>query len=231
MKQKYKPLTAVIASMAMIAAGHAATIITTDGFNLGTATDNWGATASWTQGQWSLSQTTSGGGRVVVGNPMGYGGQPGDLNDGAPVEGTPQAGDGQAQFSNGGNPNFTAASITDTVGHTFSVGDQVTMLFYLAGRAAGTAAATLGVSLVGADTISLGSFTATQGDNTWVLTTSSTATITTAGIYNVQFAYGNAPDDVDRTTYLDSVSYSVIPEPSAALLGGLGMLALLRRRR
>ena len=26
-------------------------------------------------------------------------------------------------------------------------------------------------------------------------------------------------------------NFSVVPEPSAALLGGLGMLALLRRRR
>jgi hypothetical protein len=30
---------------------------------------------------------------------------------------------------------------------------------------------------------------------------------------------------------IDSISYSVIPEPSSALLGGIGMLALLRRRR
>lgn len=32
-------------------------------------------------------------------------------------------------------------------------------------------------------------------------------------------------------TYMDNASLSVIPEPGAALLGGLGMLALLRRRR
>ncbi|HEX7262412.1 MAG TPA: PEP-CTERM sorting domain-containing protein, partial [Luteolibacter sp.] len=29
----------------------------------------------------------------------------------------------------------------------------------------------------------------------------------------------------------DEVAFSSIPEPSAALLGGLGLLALLRRRR
>ena len=33
------------------------------------------------------------------------------------------------------------------------------------------------------------------------------------------------------TALYDNVELSVIPEPSAALLGGLGMLALLRRRR
>jgi hypothetical protein len=32
-------------------------------------------------------------------------------------------------------------------------------------------------------------------------------------------------------TYIDNLSITAIPEPSAALLGGLGLLALLRRRR
>ena len=32
-------------------------------------------------------------------------------------------------------------------------------------------------------------------------------------------------------TYIDNLSITAIPEPGAALLGGLGMLALLRRRR
>ncbi len=167
-----------------------------------------------------MAQTASGAGRVVIGNPTGYGGQA-----------TPQAGSGQAQFSNGANAGTTAQSITDTANNSFTVGQEVTMLFYLAGRNGGDAAATLNVSLVGPDTFSLGSFTAVQGNTSWVLTTSNTATITTAGVYNVQFSYGNAADTVDRTTYLDSVSYSVVPEPSAALLGGLGMLCLLRRRR
>jgi hypothetical protein len=31
--------------------------------------------------------------------------------------------------------------------------------------------------------------------------------------------------------YIDNLSITAIPEPSAALLGGLGLLALLRRRR
>ncbi|HSP41320.1 MAG TPA: hypothetical protein VLO11_00475 [Luteolibacter sp.] len=40
-----------------------------------------------------------------------------------------------------------------------------------------------------------------------------------------------APSGSGNDGFLDSVSVTVIPEPSAALLGGLGMLALLRRRR
>jgi hypothetical protein len=38
-------------------------------------------------------------------------------------------------------------------------------------------------------------------------------------------------DGVSAAFYLDNVKMEIIPEPSAALLGGLGLLALLRRRR
>jgi hypothetical protein len=44
---------------------------------------------------------------------------------------------------------------------------------------------------------------------------------------SVGFAFSSA--DIDGT--LESFSLTQIPEPSSALLGGLGMLALLRRRR
>jgi len=222
MKLQNKTLVAVIASMAMTASSHAATIITTNGFNVGTTQPNpdlWGQNYTVTAGGWTMSQTTDGSGRVVIGNPYGYGGQA-----------TPQEGTGQAQFSTGADSGPYSATLTDTAGHFFTGGQEVTMSFYLAGRADGDAAATINVSLVGAQTISLGSFTATHGNTSWVLTTSNTATITTAGTYNVRFSTLHN-DSTDRTTYLDSVSYSVVPEPSAALLGGLGMLALLRRRR
>lgn len=47
--------------------------------------------------------------------------------------------------------------------------------------------------------------------------------------------FGNSFDTVvirpNGPILLDNIEVSVIPEPSAALLGGLGMLALLRRRR
>lgn len=46
-------------------------------------------------------------------------------------------------------------------------------------------------------------------------------TINYIGIYKHQTASGT----------VDNLSLTVVPEPSAALLGGLGMLALLRRRR
>lgn len=223
MKLKKNIMLAAVLTSFTVGTASAATIIPTNGFNVGTTLpnpDQWGQSYSVTAGGWTMAQTANGGGRIIIGNPIGYGGQA-----------TPQEGTGQAQFSNGANGNTTAQSLTHTANNTFSVGDEVTMLFYLAGRNGGDAAATLNVSLVGPDTFSLGSFTAVQGDTSWVLHTSSTATITTAGIYNVRFSFADAPSNTDRTTYLDSVSYSVVPEPSTALLGGLGVLALLRRRR
>lgn len=215
---------AVIASMVMAAFSHAATIITTDGFNTGTIAETpWNGTGTATAGQWFLNETTPSGttGRLTVGNPYGY-----------PGQATPQEGSGQAQFSNGINASFTA-TLTDTAGHFFNVGDQVSIDFFTAGRTAGAGAVGITVSLVGAAALPYGGvYRPTHNSTTWEAMTTGYVTIVTAGIYNVQFA--NVLEGTDRTTYLDSVSYSVIPipEPSAAILVGLvGLGMLLRRRR
>lgn len=42
---------------------------------------------------------------------------------------------------------------------------------------------------------------------------------------------GTTNDGGVNTAWVDNISVTAIPEPSAALLGGLGLLALLRRRR
>lgn len=214
--------SAVITSMALVASSHAATTITTDGFNTGTLVETpWEGAGTATAGQWFLNETTpSERGRLVVGNPRGYLGQA-----------TPHEGSGQAQFSNGINASFTA-TLTDTVGHFFNVGDQVAIDFFTAGRTDGDGAVGLTISLVGTATLQYGGiYRPTHNSNTWEAMTTGYVTIVTAGTYNVQFA--NVLEGTDRTTYLDSVSYSVIPipEPSTAILGGLGLLTLLRRRR
>lgn len=41
----------------------------------------------------------------------------------------------------------------------------------------------------------------------------------------------NTAVEGDSTIWMDNLSVTAVPEPSAALLGGLGLLALLRRRR
>lgn len=53
----------------------------------------------------------------------------------------------------------------------------------------------------------------------------------TAGNMFVQFNAGSSGGGAFEQARLDNVLVTSIPEPSAALLGGLGLLALLRRRR
>jgi hypothetical protein len=55
-----------------------------------------------------------------------------------------------------------------------------------------------------------------------------TATADDSG--NIHVFIDDAPGNANRTWY-DGVGYEVIPEPGAALLGALGLLGLLRRRR
>jgi hypothetical protein len=47
----------------------------------------------------------------------------------------------------------------------------------------------------------------------------------------LQIRFVEAANNSGRDLYVDNLSLAVIPEPSVALLGGLGVLALLRRRR
>lgn len=53
----------------------------------------------------------------------------------------------------------------------------------------------------------------------------------TAGNMFVQFNAGSSGGGAFEQARLDNVLVTSIPEPSAALLGGIGLLALLRRRR
>jgi hypothetical protein len=58
-----------------------------------------------------------------------------------------------------------------------------------------------------------------------------TATVTGGSDINVYIDMLIAGSSTTTRVYYDGVGYEAIPEPSAALLGGLGLLALLRRRR
>lgn len=58
-----------------------------------------------------------------------------------------------------------------------------------------------------------------------------TATAGTMSFDTVAILSGSALTASSNTFTIDNVNVTVIPEPSAALLGGLGALALLRRRR
>lgn len=51
------------------------------------------------------------------------------------------------------------------------------------------------------------------------------------GMRNRGYVPGTGANNNESTVFFDNVRLTVIPEPGAALLGGLGLLALLRRRR
>jgi len=216
-------LAAALASFT-VGSASGATVLT-DGFNNGAITDNWDANTTTTSGQWSITQTISNGGRTIAGTPFGYGGQPT----------APQAGSGQAQFSNGWSGTGYSASIKDTTGYAFTVGQTVSLNFFMSGRGGSNDIGTLDLTVALIDVTtnavinSFGTFSANDNDNSWQSKTTADYTIVTAGTYGVRFS--TVAEGGDRTTYLDSVSYNVVPEPSTALLGGLGVLALLRRRR
>ena len=61
-----------------------------------------------------------------------------------------------------------------------------------------------------------------------VLTLVPTSTFTSSGVLTL-VPYGNSTFTL--TPVASAMNYTVIPETSAAVLGGLGLLALLHRRR
>lgn len=63
------------------------------------------------------------------------------------------------------------------------------------------------------------------------LSTTQVVTDGTLRVYIDDFPALGTSNSADARTWYDGVGYELIPEPSAALLGGLGLLALLRRRR
>lgn len=80
-------------------------------------------------------------------------------------------------------------------------------------------------------TVPTGGFDITPTSTTWAqqsITFTATAANHTLSIANYDYATG-AVTTSGNGLFVDN--FSVVPEPSAALLGGLGMLCLLRRRR
>ena len=122
-------------------------------------------------------------------------------------------------------------SLTQNLLTTVNVGDKLTMTFY-GGRAKSTSTApnggTFDASFDVGGTLYKSSFSTTSAaDDSWTQFTLE-KTITNSGILSLLF------NNLSGNAWLDNlsdVSVTAIPEPSAALLGGLGMLALLRRRR
>jgi hypothetical protein len=109
----------------------------------------------------------------------------------------------------------------------FTVGKEYKVQFVLADSRDNSGHATIlakGANVTGDSTRTRYSYTDGQFA---VITAFFTADAATA-----QFQPGQRwGDDVPNSTFISGVQVLAIPEPSAALLGGLGMLCLLRRRR
>lgn len=146
---------------------------------------------------------------------------------------------GQARatlITNVDNPHTFTVTIDDTV----TV--DLTGLSFKSGAVFADHSWTLSISQGSADKLS-GSYTG-NGSGTANNFTTVTDTLTLSGLTgltdtSVTFTLIDTTDSNNNTTnffsYFDDITItgtaSPIPEPSAALLGGLGLLALLRRRR
>ena len=138
----------------------------------------------------------------------------------------------------------------DTDTHTFTITipnlgantlDLTSIFFNYGTRGADTAPANFTVS----SNLAGGTITPNTATHAAVANTSSTATMVLAGTFtglnNTAITFtladsaGGSNNSTAMYTWIDNVTLTgtvnVIPEPSAALLGGLGLLALLRRRR
>jgi uncharacterized protein (TIGR03382 family) len=77
-------------------------------------------------------------------------------------------------------------------------------------------------------------FASGQG-STRVTVTEDTSGVLASGVDSIRFTLISTPDGLTNDTVYKEIDVfgtaTVIPEPSTALLGGLGVLALLRRRR
>lgn len=105
--------------------------------------------------------------------------------------------------------SLDTATLLALSGGSWTAGDKFTLLSYLDGGSGITS----GFNGYADDTSYF------FGSNEWIFN------------YNDTFAGGNFGDDAVANSQNRFVTLALVPEPSSVLLGGLGILALLRRRR
>lgn len=136
--------------------------------------------------------------------------------------GTASDGNYQVNLISDGNSYFLSTAITG-----LTVGNSYTVYFDARQRAGGAGNFDVFVNT----TIPVGGFDITPSSTTWAqqsITFTAEAASHTLSIANYDYATGAA---TTTGSGLMVDNFTVVPEPSAALLGGLGMLCLLRRRR
>jgi hypothetical protein len=128
----------------------------------------------------------------------------------------------QVNVLSGGVSYFLSTAITG-----LTVGNSYTVYFDARQRSGGGGS----FDVVVDTTVPSGGFDITPSSTTWA---QQSITFTAeAASHTLRIANYNYADEAVTTTGAGLMvdNFSVVPEPSAALLGGIGMLALLRRRR
>lgn len=130
-------------------------------------------------------------------------------------------------FANNVTPVATMTLGEGGVGPTFEIGQIYRLQFLLIDSRAAQAGRT-----VNFDGVSQGSFANRAGDNLGdgLLVTGVFTADATSQALNIDVRENVSPF-ISKGGFFNAMIISEIPEPSSALLGGLGLLALLRRRR
>ncbi len=133
-----------------------------------------------------------------------------ELNSSA-IDGDLTYSTGTLDITNGVGPLGTTLTLTELFSGTLAVNDKLTLISYTGGWTSGELFNYLGSTLADDSTFTLGA-------NQW--------------LFNYNDTTGGSNFTADQSGAVNYVTMTVIPEPNvAALLGGLGVLALLRRRR
>ena len=220
MKPKDTILPAV-AALAMIGAANAATITTT---SQGTA-----FTVSTTDLlQTSVASVSDGIFYNSGYNTPGY--TQANLRDGVSAGGTMIGKADSPDYGQGGTVTFTLDLSTNTLG--YDITDINTYTNHGDGGRDGQKY-TVSYSLVGsADFVDIATVDYLMGDNgTPGSGKVAISAIGVSGVDAIRFNFADQENAGSNYSEFDVLGTATIPEPSAALLGGLGMVALLRRRR